>query len=85
MRVLLCAALCSVLAAGCASAPANAPPGPPSYRVGYSHGCDSGLREAGNPYYSAKRDWSAYQADGIYRQGFDEGRAACFASYNRLR
>ena len=77
------AVLVALIVAGCATQ--STPPGPPGYQVGYAHGCDSGYREAGHPYYTAKRDWNAYQSDALYRQGFDEGRGACFAQYSRLR
>ena len=80
--IIFAAALLALSA--CSVTPAQSPPGPPNFQQGYADGCNSGYREAGHPYVSAARDWSAYQSDTLYKQGWEEGRQACFARYNKL-
>lgn len=83
---LLLMAYCALTLADCSTTafPYNIPPGPEPYRTGYADGCDSGTREAGNPYYTYKRDWTAYQQDALYKQGWNEGHSSCFASYEAI-
>jgi hypothetical protein len=63
----------------------NIPPGPPDFQAGWADGCDSGTRDAGNPWYTAKRDWDAYMTDDAYKQGWEEGHQTCFENYKSLQ
>ncbi len=75
---------CALLASGCA-AQTQAPSGPPSWQAGYSAGCASGYKAAGNPYYQYQKDFGSYGADPLYKQGWDEGYGACKDRYNAIR
>jgi hypothetical protein len=73
-----------ILLAACSVTVEQSPSGPLNFRQGYADGCNSGYKEAGHPYVVPARDWTAYQNDQLYKQGWDEGRQACFARYNKL-
>jgi hypothetical protein len=57
------------------------PPGPPDFQSGFADGCGSGNADAGFLQARAVRDWAKYPSDALYKQGWDEGHATCFASF----
>jgi hypothetical protein len=60
-------------------------PGPPDFQAGYADGCGSGNADAGFRQARGVRDWNQYQKNAIYKQGWDEGHATCFASFTAFR
>jgi len=83
MKAILAIAACAFVSA-CA-VQTRAPNGPPEWQSGYSSGCSSGYKAAGNPYFQYQKDFSAYANDTLYKQGWDEGYGACKDSYNAIR
>ena len=61
------------------------PPGTPAFRDGYVDGCPSGFRDAGRDGYEQdyRKDITRYGRDPEYKQGWDQGYAACFEEEKR--
>jgi hypothetical protein len=57
------------------------PPGPREFQEGYADGCGSGNAEAGFLQAHAVRDWASYQANSLYKQGWDEGHTTCLQAF----
>ena len=54
------------------------------FRVGFHGGCQSGYRNAGNPYNPYNKDRPRYETGGDYRKGWDEGYERCYAEYTAI-
>ena len=68
-------AAAALLAACAASVPGESA----AYRVGWVHGCDSGLVDAGRIVHAggAVRDEARYRAEPEYRRGWKEAHQSC--------
>lgn len=67
---------------GCAEP--RPPEGPPSFQQGYKAGCDSGYVAGGHPYYRFNKDAGRYDADSLYRQGWEDGFRVCKGQYDSI-
>ena len=56
----------------------------PEYKQGYGAGCNSGYVAAGNHYYKFTKDVTAYSANQVYKQGWDDGFTVCKGKYDSL-
>ena len=54
------------------------------FRVGFHGGCQSGYRNAGNPYNPYNKDRVRYEQGGDYTKGWDEGYERCYAEYSAI-
>lgn len=84
--VLLVAA---ATAGGCAVTPAQVDRTvgahqPQGYKDGWKDGCPSGYVAAGHPYYRFAKDVQRYAADGMYKQGWDDGMTQCKGNYESI-
>ena len=61
------------------------PPGSPAFADGYVHGCYSGFTDAGRDGYQQdyRKDTVRYAREPDYKQGWDQGYAACFEEEKR--
>lgn len=61
------------------------PPGSPAFEEGYLHGCYSGFADAGRDGYQQdyRKDAVRYRREPDYKQGWDQGYAACFEEEKR--
>lgn len=61
------------------------PPGSPAFEEGYLDGCNSGFRDAGRDGYEQnyRKDVTRYGREPDYKQGWDQGHAACFVEEKR--
>jgi hypothetical protein len=57
---------------------------PQEYKQGYAAGCNSGYVAAGHPYYKFTKDVEAYAANGLYKQGWDDGKDVCKSKYESI-
>ncbi len=73
---------------GCTSGMVNPqipPPGSVAFQDGYLAGCPSGFTDAGRDGYQQayRKDDVRYAGDADYRQGWDQGHAACYEEEKR--
>lgn len=54
---------------------------PEPYKDGYTDGCSSGTKAAGNPWFSFKKDVMRFGSDSIYAQGWTDGFNVCKSEY----
>ena len=61
------------------------PPGSRAFSDGYVDGCPSGFDDAGRDGYDQdyRKDTARYAHEPDYKQGWDQGYAACFAEEKR--
>lgn len=61
------------------------PPGSPDFEESYLHGCNSGFTDAGRDGYEQdyRKDAMRYTREPDYKQGWDQGYAACFEEEKR--
>ena len=61
------------------------PPGSPVFQQSYLDGCSSGFKDAGRDGYEEdyRKDTASYAHEPDYKQGWDEGHAACFEEEKR--
>lgn len=57
---------------------------PEPYKDGYTDGCSSGMKAAGNPYFTFKKDVMRFDADKLYAQGWNDGFNVCKADYESI-
>lgn len=86
-RMVILVALAGA-AVGCGPGRGNPqipPPGPPAFQDGYLAGCPSGFTDAGRDGYqqSYRKDLPRYAGEADYRQGWDQGHAACYEEEKR--
>lgn len=72
----------AIVVSSCATE--RAPPGPPTYREGWKQGCDSGYVAAGHPYYRYAKNVSRFNADELYKQGWNDGYDLCKTRYSNI-
>lgn len=58
---------------------------PPEYQDGFLAGCGSGYVAAGHPYSKFAKDVRRYEAESLYRQGWDDGMTVCRADYESVK
>lgn len=52
---------------------------PPAFQDGYIEGCSSGRKAGGEDAYPFKKNLDRYDADSLYRSGWDDGFRVCRA------
>jgi hypothetical protein len=55
---------------------------PLEYREGWRAGCSTGSFSAGHPANKFVKDLDRYSAQGLYREGWNDGKDTCFAAQN---
>lgn len=57
---------------------------PEPFKDGYTDGCSSGTKAAGNPYFTFKKNVMRFESDRIYAQGWTDGFNVCKADYESI-
>lgn len=80
--VALCGFLALVAAAASCKTTGGVPAGPPDFQAGYSDGCDSGYGDAGRRGMADVfvKDEAQFDSDPRYKDGWQQGYAACYQS-----
>jgi hypothetical protein len=83
----LLSCLMAFAVSGCAEIPdpSEPPPGPPEFEQAYIDGCISGYDDAGRDGYRSmfRKDVEAFASDAAYKNGWDQGHAACYEDERR--
>lgn len=58
--------------------------GSETFRAAFHAGCQSGYRDAGNPYNPYNKNRDMYEVNGDYKRGWDEGYDRCFKRYSSI-